>query len=106
MATTDEMTAAHITVALRTLWITFDRMPETAVRWSGLDEDERFDFAIEWPDTMWRFEGVSKAEVAGKLTAEQQACYERLVHRYEEVLPIIQQLGLQTIPVPKLHSRR
>lgn len=106
MASTDEMTAAHIVVALRTLWVIFDRMPETAVRWVGLDDDERFDFAIEWPDTMWRFEGLSEAAASGRLSCEQQEQYERLVHRYEAVLPIIQQLGLQTVPVPKLRSRR
>lgn len=97
---------ARVDANLRELWAEVDGMPETAAEWATYDDEVRLDFALEWWNLLGGFLNLVDAETDDKLTADQYQRYERLVHRYEEVLPLIEQLGLQTIPVPKLATRR
>ncbi|HLI51198.1 MAG TPA: hypothetical protein VKU87_05340 [Thermomicrobiaceae bacterium] len=81
-------------------------MPETAESWSTYDEEAQYDFVLEWWNDLDMFQHLIQAAGLGKLSDEQHHRYERLVRRYEEVLPLIEQLQLETIPVPKLTARR
>lgn len=97
--------AAHIEGNLRDLWLEIDGLDETAEDWPSYDDDAQLDFELEWHNLMGGFKNLVRAEAAGVMTAEQHSRYERLVHRYEEQLPLIKQLKLSTIPVPKLSAR-
>lgn len=106
MATADQLASEYIDISLHVLWHTIDGMPETAESWSTYDEEAQYDFVLEWWNDLSKFSRLNEAAEQGALTDEQHHRYERLVRRYEEVLPLIEQLQLETIPVPNLTARR
>lgn len=102
MAEASNITFALIEADLRDLWSEVDGIPVTFARWYELDEEARLDFVLEWDNLIGGFRQLVQAEAAGLMTPAQYGRYVSLVRRYESVLPAIEHLGLQTIPIPKL----
>lgn len=106
MATTSQLASERNDISLHVLWETIDGMPETVIAWPSYDEESRYDFALEWWNSLDMFQHLIESAESGELSDSQRRRFEQLVQRYEEVMPLIEQLELELIPIPKISVRR
>lgn len=101
------MTFEQIETGLTIVWAEVDGIPETAADWPTLPDEDQYDFILEWDNLMGVLRKLTNVyeHQESQMTRAQVARYERLIRRFQDVLPTIQWLGLQTVATPKLAAR-
>ena len=87
-------------VQLRSLSEQIDDLPHLKEDRSGLVEKYWDDLSLEWDRDLNDMVRLEKLFRDGELSAEQEALYRRIKARFEDALPLIDDLGLSRPPIP------
>ena len=92
---TPSSTSADVELYLDCAWRMIDDVPELAGEWDDLPDAERASWSLDWDqvvlDDMRRLDREYRG---GGMSRVQEASYQRLLHRFADLLPVLSRLGL------------
>ncbi len=93
--------ASRISRYLQAILANVEDLPVLAKEWEMLPDGERASDALQWDHLMADYlTELDEHYRAGRMTSPQQACYQDLLSKLKEAIPIIQKLNLYRPPVP------
>ena len=81
-------------LGLRGARLDVEEIPKLAAEWVALDKAERVSWSLNWDQEMGTVEHLVLAAHRGELDADHQQELDNLVRRLEELVPMIEAMGL------------